>query len=1774
MISCNSVTVRLLSLFFLLASVAFLNADESADSKPTDSNAVPGAVDRPVSYHTEIVPIFRTHCFGCHQNAKQLGEYRMTEFADLVRGGETGQAAIVPGDAEASYLYTQIVSHDGVAEMPKPPRKPLHRTEVELIGRWINQGAKNDSPEPQGPRYSADDPPHYAGPPTLPSLDVSPVDANLVAVAGYHELVLLNINDKSIDGKSIVRRLVGSSPRINSVRFSPDGKRVAAAGGTPGELGELQIWDAESGELLLSKYLTYDTLTGVSWSPDGKLVAIGANDKTVRGLDSTSGEQVFYQGAHEDWIRDTVFTNDGSHIVSVARDMSCKLTEVATERFIDNVTSITPGALSGGLSSVAIHPQRDEIIVGGADGVMKVYRVFRQTKRQIGDDANLVRNFPKMDGRIRQVAINAAGSHVAAAATIDGHSEVRVWRCDFTGELSDKMKGILGKRVADRSAEEKKLVLESGNSPIDQTLRFEVTNAAVYALDIFDDGAVVFAANDGKIRRLSPAGELVGEFSLFDALQTSSESSQSKHVSVAASDFDAAKWVDANSVDKANHSTGNAAPVSDEITAARKPVSFALTPERITLSSPYDYVQLVAVGTLADGSTIDVTQHLQFDESPNLRVQSGGLVRPVADGSGQWTVQVAGQKHTIPFEISGQSNFAVDFVRDVNPVLSRLGCNQGTCHGAQKGKNGFRLSLRGYDPIFDIRALTDDLAARRINPAAPQDSMMLRKPLGITPHEGGTLMSVGDPYHAVLRRWIADGSKLNLETPRVASIKISPENPVVDSVTDRQQVRVVATYTDASTRDVTREAFIESGNTEVATSMPGGVLQAVRRGEAPVLARFEGAYAATTLTVMGDRTGYQETEPETWNRIDELVAQKWKRMKIVPSELADEATFLRRVYLDLTGLPPSSDTVRAFLADPTPTRVKRAAIVDQLIGNQAYVEYWTNKWSDLLQVNRKFLGVEGSKKYRDWIRAAVQENVPYDEFARQILTASGSNNTNPPASYYKVLRTAEDTMENTTHLFLGIRFNCNKCHDHPFERWTQDQYYEMAAFFAKVDRKMDPESKGKKIGGTAVEGATPLYEIIDDTATSEILHARTGKDVMPAFPYELKSVQPAGDVTGHSTAESAAESVTSVERQPNQETLTSATDPATTRREQLADWMTDPGNPYFARSYVNRIWGYLTGVGLIEPIDDIRAGNPPTNPELLNYLTDEFIASGFNSRHIVRMIAHSRTYGLSVESNPLNEDDHQNYSHATPRRLPAEVIYDSVHALTGAISNIPGMPAGTRAAAATDSGVSLTDGFLANLGRPVRETACECERTTDLQLGPVMALISGPTIGSAISDPKNELEKIIAENSTAQAVAEEIFLRALGRMPTSIEVDAFVTMSGQLQSDHDQLVTRLNQAEADWKKEFEALESKRNSSLAEVKKQISDRQAEIADARAELEKTRLTAIADAEAKLAKTREGIPKMIDDWVTKLHGEANPEWFPIAPNAVAGSKDVALTVQPDRSILASGTAAKGTYTLDFETSLQGITGFRVEAIADPALPRGGPGLAGNFVVTEIAVHAGHDPQAKPNDLPLAKIVKGKADFLQSGFAIEPVFDGNAGNQNAWAVSPAITRDHWATFQFEKPIQSDSNAKTRLRFVISHNHSAANHLLGRFRISLTTHPSDIPLSATESLSIAASTPTKNRSETQTKLLSEYIESTDATIQAAVATVATGKQPVPPDELLTQLQTRQKQLEVVTPIDADLVLLRENVGRSQTQLKNNRLTAAEDLVWALVNSPAFLFNY
>jgi hypothetical protein len=1072
------------------------------------------------------------------------------------------------------------------------------------------------------------------------------------------------------------------------------------------------------------------------------------------------------------------------------------------------------------------------------------------------------------------------------------------------------------------------------------------------------------------------------------------------------------------------------------------------TPASISLKNPYEYRQVLITATLNDGEKLDVTRMAPLTGPENLvKVAANGLVRPAGNGNGELTFSLAGQSVKLPVTVSGQTEkYNVSFVRDVMPTISKLGCNAGTCHGAAEGKNGFKLSLRGYDPLLDYRALTDDLEARRFNRAAPMRSLMLLKPGGGVPHVGGVLMQPGQPNYELLRTWIAEGVQFDPQAPRVTKIEVGPKGRTLPLPGMKQQMTVMATYSDGSTRDVTAEAFVETSNSEIATvDKATSLVTAVRRGEATMLARYEGAYDASTLIVMGDRSGFVWKSPTPNNQIDSLVYDKLQKMRILPSDLCTDEEFIRRIYLDLIGLPPTSDEVRKFVADSRPTKVKRDEMVDRLVGSPEYIDHWTNKWADLLQVNRKFLGEKGATVLRNWIRGAVGQNMPYDKFVRTILTAGGSNIDDPPAAYYKILRDPDIAMENTTQLFLAIRFSCNKCHDHPFERWTQDQYYQLASFFAQVGRKEDPAYKGQKIGGTDVEAPKPLVEIIFDEKAGEVKQIRTGQIAKPTFPFKHKDMPEAKGA----------------------------------RRVQLAHWVTSKDNPYFAKSYVNRLWAYLLGVGIIEPIDDIRAGNPPSNPQLLDYLTNEFISNGFNVQAMYKMICKSRVYQQSIDANRWNADDDTNYSHAIARRLPAEVLFDTIYRAVGATTKLPGLPAGGRAEQLLDSNVPIPGGFLDLFGKPPRESACECERSGGMMLGPVLNMVNGPTVGEAIKDPNNRIAKLVASEKDDRKIVKEIFLSVLCREPTAQEIELGLTALKSAADDYKRLLA-LHQKKADELKAYE--------------------------------------------------DQIPAKQAAWEAK-YGQPTV-WEPLDLGEMKSQGGATLTRQKDGSVLVSGdkNATPEIYTINASTKLKGITAVRLEALTDPSLPSKGPGRApnGNFVLNEFKLSIGKaGDKAKPKAVKFQSAV---ADFSQDGYNIAAAIDGNPGT--GWAVVPQTGMSHQAMFKLAKPIGFDEG--TALTFVLDQRYEGKLHNLGKFRLAVTTTKEPLLKESLPQIVLKAiAVPLEKRTPEQKAVVSNYYRSLDKELQRLQEAVADA--PAPSDV---------------------------------------RLVGAQDLAWALINSPAFLFNH
>lgn len=685
-----------------------------------------------ISYYKQIRPIFQANCQGCHQPAKARGEYIMTAHEKLLSGGTSGKRAITAKDLAKSHLVKLITTVDGKAEMPEG-KKPLEAEEIDLIKKWILEGASDDTPANAQQRYDVDHPPVYTRQPIIPSLDYSP-DGTLLAIAGFHEVLLIDTTNQQLAG-----RLIGVAERIQTVRFSPDGKRLAVTGGLPGRMGEIQVWDVAKKKLSLSVPVTFDTLFGVSWSPDGSQIAFGCTDKTVRVIKSETGEQICQQGSHDDWALDTFFTVDGNHVVSAGRDMAVKLTEVATQRFIDNLTSITPGALKGGIQALDRHPKYNLFIAGGSDGLPRAYRIFRETNRQIGDDANLIGEIFPMMGRVFSIRFSADGKRIAMGSSLDGKGETVIASFDYAADVPKEIIRVMGKVPGTRTAQEKQALEDYRKKGIRQIARIPSLTSGVYAVAFHPDGkTLATAGGDGLVRLFEvETGKLTKEFSPAPVQVVNKKGAPANPKLVFAKD------------DKLE---------TEKFPAGAKVQALEINPQSITLTDPFAYAQIQVTARLANGDAFDATRIAKI-QAPKLAITPGGLVRPLEDGVSKIQISLEGQSAVIPVKVSGMKTaYDADFIHDVNPVLSRLGCNQGTCHGANKGKNGFKLSLRGVDAEFDVRAFLDDHAGRRANVASPDDSLMLLKPTGAVPHVGGQVTQPGEPYYELIRNWIGHGT--------------------------------------------------------------------------------------------------------------------------------------------------------------------------------------------------------------------------------------------------------------------------------------------------------------------------------------------------------------------------------------------------------------------------------------------------------------------------------------------------------------------------------------------------------------------------------------------------------------------------------------------------------------------------------------------------------------------------------------------------------------------------------------------------------------------------------------------------------------------------------------------------------------------------------------------------------------------------------------------------------------------------------------------------------
>jgi hypothetical protein len=758
--------------------------------------------------------------------------------------------------------------------------------------------------------------------------------------------------------------------------------------------------------------------------------------------------------------------------------------------------------------------------------------------------------------------------------------------------------------------------------------------------------------------------------------------------------------------------------------AAETPIS--VHPATLELRHHRQPHSLQVLSTTSDGYTLDLRTQAKFTSAdPRVAaVDASGWVRPVGNGQTQIIVSVAGQARSIPVKVQlPPTEPPYSFRHEVMAVLSKAGCNMGACHGYSLGKNGFKLSLRGADANLDYLAATKDSLGRRLNFQSPEASLLIAKPRGDVPHEGGVRFDKNSMASAILTNWIRQGAPGDLQDENhVVGVRLVPDKLVLRPG-EKHHLQFIATYSDGTRRDVTRLSVFTANNNQFADVDDEGLVVAGDAGETAIVGRFERTFAATSVLVLETNPSFKPTPAPQDNLIDRHVVEKLNRLKIDASPIAGDEEFLRRVYLDLIGVQPKPAEIRAFLAERDTQ--KRLKTIDALLQRPEFVDHWSLKWGDLLQNSRNSVSAQSVYLFREFIRSAVASNMPLDEFARRLLTARGGSADEPASVFFAISKDTNDTIERTTQVFCGVRMLCARCHTHPLENWTQADYYGLASLFSQVSTRPD--------GRSALPGQ--VNKLVQITrAAPPATNPRTGRPQAPRF---LGGTEP--------------------KLEPNSD-----------RREAYARWLTAPENPYFARGLVNRLWSYFFHRGIIEPVDDIRSTNPPINPALLDALTKEFVEHRFDPRHLMRLIVTSATYQRSSVPTAANRHDEQNFSHAIPRRVPAEALLDSLIQAAGVPENIAGAPTGFRAAQLPDGNVE--NAFLKLFGKPQRMDACECERDNTSNMLQALHFINGKSILGRVQNPASRPALLLKQKLADKDIVAELYLWSLARHPSAQEL--------------------------------------------------------------------------------------------------------------------------------------------------------------------------------------------------------------------------------------------------------------------------------------------------------------------------------------------------------------------------------------------------------------------
>lgn len=735
--------------------------------------------------------------------------------------------------------------------------------------------------------------------------------------------------------------------------------------------------------------------------------------------------------------------------------------------------------------------------------------------------------------------------------------------------------------------------------------------------------------------------------------------------------------------------------------------------------------QIVVTGKYHDGDERDLTRKVRMEARPAgiVEVTTDGWIKPLSDGEGTVTIHAAGNlKSSIQVRTSESGQVQrVNFPNEITPLFTKYGCNGGGCHGKSGGQNGFRLSLLGFEPQEDYEYIVKEGRGRRIFPAAPGRSLLLTKATNETPHGGGSKIAKGSLDYNLLHSWIAQGMPYGeKDDPVLEEVAVFPSKRVMD-MNGEQQLVVTAKYSDGSLKDVTRSSIFEVNDEEVGEVDLNGYVKAFEQpGDLGVMIRFQSK--VTVFRAIVPLGAPVDDLPPPSNYVDKHIFTKLKAVGMPPSEICSDSTFIRRVSLDITGRLPTVKATKAFLADQDPA--KRDKLIDQLLDSPEYADFFANKWSALLRNKRTKTSYQrGNFAFHGWIRDSLDQNKPYDQFVREVVAASGEVEQHPPVAWYREVKTVQNQLEDVSQLFLGTRIQCAQCHHHPFEKWSQEDYYKLSAFFSQVGRE---------------KTRFPDEEMIFHKRG--VAKATNKKNNQP--------VQPAG--LGADSPE-----------------LTVDDDP----RHALVDWMSKDGNPFFSHTLVNRYWKHFFGRGLVDPEDDMRETNPSVNPELLEELASTFVANKFDMKQLIRDICRSKTYQFSSIPNDYNVKDKHNFARHYPQRLQAEVLLDSIDDLTQVRTGFSGLPPGTRATMLPDNSYNNGSYFLSVFGRPDNASACECERSGDASLAQSLHLINSKDIQNKLSSGVGRAQKLAKDKDRTDAEKiEELYYVAFARSPKKEEL--------------------------------------------------------------------------------------------------------------------------------------------------------------------------------------------------------------------------------------------------------------------------------------------------------------------------------------------------------------------------------------------------------------------